>query len=337
MPQETKFVIRRPDDFHVHLRQDDDLGLYAREAGRVFARVLVMPNLVPPVVVGDEVVRYRSSIAQAAPGLTALMAFKLLPRHTAQQLTGLKAAGAIAGKVYPEGVTTNSEDGITDLRQIWPLLPTLEGLGLVVCCHGEKPGVFSLDREERFLDEFSETVQEYPGVRFVLEHVSTAAAVRRIRELGTNAAATITLHHLEITLDDVLGGNLKPHLFCKPIAKRPEDRQALRAAAFSGDSKFFFGSDSAPHHKGKKECASGCAGVYSMPVAMEGLVDVFDRAGKLDRLEDFCASFGADFYDLPRSTATITLEKSEWTVPDITDGVVPYRAGEIMPWRVLVS
>jgi dihydroorotase len=330
----AKYVLRRPDDFHVHLRQDADLAAYAREAGRVFGRVLVMPNLVPPIVEGADVARYRSGIEAAAPGLTPLMAFKLLPRHTAEQLKGLKQAGAVAGKVYPEGVTTNSDDGITDLRQIWPIMPILEELDLVVCCHGEKPGVFSLDREERFLDEFAETAQKFPGVRLVLEHVSTAAAVERVLALGQNVAATITLHHLEITLDDVIGGNLKPHLFCKPIAKRPTDRDALREAAFSGSTKFFFGSDSAPHHKGKKECAAGCAGVYSMPVALEGLVDVFDRAGRLDRLEGFCAQFGADFYRLPRNQGEVELVKEPWTVPDLTNGVVPYRAGESMPWRV---
>lgn len=334
MSQATTLVLRRPDDFHVHLRQDADLGAYAREASRVFARVLVMPNLVPPILEAADVAKYRSGILEAAPGMEPLMAFKLLPRHTPAQLAALKAAGAVAGKVYPEGVTTNSEDGITDLRQIWPLMPALEELGLVVCCHGEKPGAFSLDREERFLDEFAETAQRFPGVRLVLEHVSTAAAVSRVRALGSNVAATITLHHLEITLDDVIGGNLKPHLFCKPIAKRPFDRDALREAAFSGDSKFFFGSDSAPHHKGKKECAAGCAGVYSMPVALEGLVDVFDRAGHLDRLDTFCSEFGAGFYGLPRNHGTVTLRREPWTVPDIVDGVVPYRALEQMPWRV---
>lgn len=327
-------AIRRPDDFHVHLRQDADLPAYAREAERRFGRVLVMPNLVPAVSTAADVERYRERIAAAAPGLVPLMAFKLLPRTTPSDLRALKAAGAIAGKVYPEGVTTNSEDGITDLRQLKPLMETLAETGLVVCCHGEKPGVFSLDREERFLDEFGEMAIAFPGVRFVLEHVSTAAAVRAVRVLGPNVAATITLHHLEITLDDVVGGALKPHLFCKPLAKRPDDRTALREAAFSGEPKFFYGTDSAPHHKAKKECASGCAGVYTMPVALEGLVDVFDHAGKLDRLEDFCASFGADFYGLPRSTETVTLEASAWTVPEIVDGVVPYRAGETMPWRI---
>ncbi|MCB9497266.1 MAG: dihydroorotase [Fibrobacteria bacterium] len=327
-------VLRLPDDFHVHLRQDADLPAYAREARDRFGRVLVMPNLAPAVLRAEDVIRYRQAIVEAAPGLEPLMAFKLTPRHEAVELRELAEAGAVAGKVYPEGVTTNSEDGIHDLRQIWPLMEVLEETGLLVCCHGEKPGAFSLDREERFLDEFCETASRFPGVKFVLEHVSTAAAVRAVGSLGRNVAATLTLHHLEITLDDVVGGMLKPHLFCKPLAKRPEDREALRQAAFSGSPKFFYGTDSAPHHKGKKECAAGCAGVYSMPVALEGLVDVFDRAGELDRLEDFCSSFGADFYGIPRSTRTITLHRSPWNVPDLVDGVVPYRAGETMPWRI---
>ncbi len=334
MNSTTNIVLRRPDDFHVHLRQDADLGEYAREAARVFARVLVMPNLVPPILEGPDVSRYRQAIREQAPALEALMAFKLLPRHTPAQLASLKTAGAVAGKVYPEGVTTNSEDGITDLRQIWPLMPVLEELGLVVCCHGEKPGVFSLDREERFLDEFSQTVTKFPNVRFVLEHVSTASAVECVEHLGANAAATITLHHLEITLDDVIGGMLKPHLFCKPIAKRPSDREALRQAAFSGNPKFFFGSDSAPHLKGKKECAAGCAGVYSMPVALEGLAEVFERAGKLERLEGFCSQFGAEFYGLALNEETVTLVRDAWKVPDLAHGVVPYRAGELLAWRV---
>jgi dihydroorotase len=210
----------------------------------------------------------------------------------------------------------------------------MERHALVVCCHGEKPGVFSLDREEAFLEEFSEVATSHPGTRFVLEHVSTAAAVRRVGELGSNVAATITLHHLEITLDDVIGGNLRPHLFCKPVAKRESDRQALRDAAFSGNPKFFFGSDSAPHRIDRKECASGCAGVYSMPVALEGLAEVFDRSGARARLADFVAGFGADFYDLPRTTETITLVRAPWTVPAIVDGVVPYRAGETLAWRI---
>jgi len=328
------WILPRPDDFHVHLRQDADLPCFAREAARRFARVLVMPNLAPPVRTAADVVLYREAILRAAPDLLPLMAFKLVPELSDSDLAELAAAGAVAGKVYPEGVTTNSEGGILDLRQIRPLLPAFEEHGLVVCCHGEKPGVFSLDREEAFLEEFSEVSTAHPRVRFVLEHISSAAAVRRIEELGSNVAATITLHHLEITLDDVIGGNLHPHLFCKPVAKRESDRQALREAAFSGNPKFFFGSDSAPHRQDRKECASGCAGVYSMPVALEGLAGVFDTAKMRAKLPDFVAGFGADFYGLARATETVSLVSDRWTVPAAVDGVVPYRAGETMAWRI---
>lgn len=328
------WTLPRADDFHVHLRQDEDLPLYAREAARHFARVLVMPNLVPPVRTSQEVSAYLEAILCAAPDLHPLMAFKLSPDLTDSNIHELAKVGAVAGKVYPEGVTTHSENGVQDLRQIGHLLPAMENHALVVCCHGEKPGIFCLDREEAFLEEFSEVAAAHPQTRFVLEHVSTAAAVRRVAELGPNVAATITLHHLEITLDDVIGGNLRPHLFCKPVAKRASDRQALRKAAFSGNPKFFFGSDSAPHRMDRKECASGCAGVYSMPVALEGLAEVFDAANARERLGHFVAGFGADFYGLPRTTQTVTLIRDPWTVPAVVDGVVPYRAGETLAWRI---
>lgn len=330
----TGWDLPRPDDFHVHLRQGADLSAYAQEAGRRFARVLVMPNLVPPVSDAVGLREYRDRIRLAAPGLEPLMAFKLLPSVSPQDLRSLSQAGAVAGKVYPEGVTTNSENGISDLRELEPLMPALSWTEIVVCCHGEKPGVFSLEREEAFLEEFSEMANRHPDVRFVLEHVSTAAAVRAVEGLGPNVAATITLHHLEITLDDVVGGMLKPHLFCKPLAKRPEDRAALREAAFSGNPKFFFGSDSAPHRKDRKECASGCAGVYSMPCALEGLAQVFEDAGRRDRLADFVAGFGADFYRLPRNAGTVHLVREDWKVPEIVDGVVPYNAGATLRWKL---
>ena len=329
-----RWVLPRPDDFHVHLRQDADLPAYARRAARSFGRILGMPNLVPPVRTGADVEAYRRAILEAAPGLVPLVAFKLGPDLTDSDLQALSASGSTAGKVYPEGVTTTSEGGLSDLRQIVPLLPRVGELGFVVCCHGEKPGVFSLDREEAFLDEFSEVAAAHPGVRFVLEHISTEAAAKRVRELGPNVAATITLHHLEITLDDVVGGHLKPHLFCKPLAKRASDRQALREAAFSASPRFFFGSDSAPHRRDRKECAAGCAGVYSMPVALERLAGIFDEEGRRDRRADFVAGFGADFYRLPRSTDSVTLERDPWTVPDLLDGAVPYLAGETLEWRV---
>jgi dihydroorotase len=329
-----EFQLRRPDDFHVHLRQDEDLPAYVRTAARQFARALVMPNLLPPIVNGEDVLRYRDRIRAAGTGLEPLMAFKVLGRHKPEDLVSLKASGAVAGKIYPEGVTTNAEDGVRDLAELAPFLEAMQDAGLVLCLHGEKPGGFVLDRETLFLEDLRRTAADFPRLRIVLEHVSTAAAVEAVRALPANVAATITLHHLEITLDDVVGGMLRPHLFCKPLAKRPEDRQALLEAAFSGDPKFFFGSDSAPHRKDRKECAAGCAGVYTMPNAMECLVSLFEKHDRLDRLEDFVASFGADFYGLSRNQGAMRLVRESTRVADLVDGAVPYRAGQILPWRL---
>jgi dihydroorotase len=327
--------LRSPDDFHVHLRQDDDLPAFVRTTARQFARCLVMPNLLPPVASGEDVLRYRDQIRAVGTGLEPLMAFKILGNHKPEDIAGLRAAGAVAGKIYPEGVTTNAEDGVKELAQLAPFLEAMQDAGLVLCLHGEKPGAFVLDRESEFLGDLRWIASNFPRLRIVLEHVSAKAAVDAVKSLPANVAATITLHHLEITLDDVMGGMLRPHLFCKPVAKRPEDRDALLAAAFSGDPKYFFGSDSAPHRKDRKECAAGCAGVYTMPNALECLVSLFERHGQLERLADFASSFGADFYELPRNAGTVTLVRENTRVADLVDGVVPYRAGQILPWRLV--
>jgi len=329
-----EFQLRRPDDFHVHLRQDEDLPAFVRTTARQFARCLVMPNLLPPVTTGEDVLRYRDQIRSAGTALEPLMAFKILGKHLPEDLPALKAAGAVAGKIYPEGVTTNAEDGVRELSELTPFLEAMQDMGIVLCLHGEKPGGFVLDREALFLDDLRWIASNFPRLRIVLEHVSTAAAVEAVRSLPANVGATITLHHLEITLDDVVGGNLRPHLFCKPLAKRPEDRDALLAAAFSGDGKFFFGSDSAPHRKDRKECAAGCAGVYTMPNATECLVTLFEKHGKLGRLEDFLATFGAEFYGLPQNQGTAHFLRESTRVPDLIDGAVPYRAGQMLPWRL---
>lgn len=329
-----EFQLRSPDDFHIHLRQDDDLPSFVKTTARQFARCLVMPNLLPPVVNGEDILRYRDQIRAAGTALEPLMAFKVLGKHRPEDLPGLKAAGAVAGKIYPEGVTTNAEDGVRELSDLSAFLEAMQEAGLVLCLHGEKPGGFVLDREALFLEDLRWIASNFPRLRIVLEHVSTAAAVEAVSSLPANVAATITLHHLEITLDDVVGGNLRPHLFCKPLAKRPEDRTALLEAAFSGSPKFFFGSDSAPHRKDRKECAAGCAGVYTMPNAMECLVTLFEKHDRLDRLVDFVSSFGADFYGLPRNQGTMRLVRESTRVADIVDGVVPYRAGQILPWRL---
>jgi len=328
-----EFELRRPDDFHVHLRQDEELPAYVRTVAGQFARALVMPNLLPAVARAEDVLHYRDQILAVGTGLEPLMVFKVLGSHRPEEVASLKAAGVLAGKVYPEGVTTNSDDGVREIAALAPFLEAMQDAGLVLCLHGEAPGAFVLDRETAFLESLRWIVANFPSLRVVLEHVSTRAAVEAVRELPERVAATITLHHLEITLDDVIGGALRPHLFCKPLAKRPEDRAALQEAAFSGHPKFFFGSDSAPHRKDRKECAAGCAGVYTMPNALECLVGLFERQGKLERLEDFVASFGADFYGLPHNAGKVRLVREPCRVADLVDGAVPYRAGQILPWR----
>lgn len=326
----------RPDDMHVHLRDGDQLRNAAPWTSRHFARALVMPNLSRPVLDGGDVSAYRAKILEAAEeGFTPIMTVKLVPSTTGAVLESALRAGAMAAKFYPEGVTTNSEDGARSIRELYPALEAMRDLGLVLCLHGETPGVFCMDREEAFLDDLRDAARSFPKLRMVLEHVTTRAAVEAVESLPDNVAATITPHHLEITLDDVVGDKLRPHLFCKPLAKRPSDRAALVRAAVSGSGKFFLGTDSAPHLRGSKECSSGCAGVFGAPTALPVLASVFEEAGREGALEEFCSRFGADFYELPYNGGETRLVKESWRVPEEVGGVVPYRAGEMLEWRVM--
>ena len=285
-----------PDDFHVHLRQGELLKNYAKTVAKEFGRILVMPNTVPPIASAENVRDYYAQIKSAAPQLDLLMTFKLNAKISADELVKMKEAGVVAGKYYPAGVTTNSEDGVSEFESIFPVVAEMEKLGLVLCIHGEEPSAFCLDREKEFIRRVEILAERFPKLRIVFEHLSTAAAVEAVKRLPANVAATITAHHLIHTLDDVIGGSLQPHHFCKPLPKRPEDRKALREAAFSGNPKFFFGSDSAPHAQSKKECCCGAAGVYSAPVAIPVLIQLFESANALDKLPNFIAGFGADFY-----------------------------------------
>jgi len=323
-----------PDDFHIHLRQDAALADYAQDASMQFGRVLVMPNTLPPITEPLRLREYKRQIEAAAPGLEALMTFKLNAKYTLDDLQLLKNVGAIAGKYYPAGVTTNSQDGIGDFESVLPVIAHMEQLGMILCLHGEEPGAFCLDREVLFLRHVDRLVEMFPKLKIVLEHISTHEAAHAILHWPANVSATITLHHLMLTLDDVIGDALMPHHFCKPLLKRPEDRAALREAAFSGNPKFFFGSDSAPHTKGKKECPCGAAGVYSAPVAMPLLLQIFADANQFERMANFVAGFGADFYGLPRTNRTLVLERKEWTVPTEMHGVVPLSAGQVVHWKI---
>ncbi len=336
-----ELVIRTPDDMHVHLREGDMLRAVVGHTSGVFARAIAMPNTSKPVLDGLDVAMYRDCIVSASardargvPAFEPLMTVKLIRSTTPDILAGAREAGAVAAKFYPEGVTTNSEDGVADVRELEEALGAMERLGMVLCLHGEVPGVFCMDREAAFLDSLHWISRSFPGLKVVLEHVTTAAAVNAVFYLPANVGATITAHHLFHTLDDVVGGMLNPHAFCKPIAKTPADREALRIAATSGSPKFFFGSDSAPHPVGRKECSSGCAGVFSAPCAVEAVAMAFDEEDELHRLEGFMSVFGAEFYGLPLNPGTITVSRREWTVTTDGSGVVPLFVGRRLPWRV---
>lgn len=328
-----------PDDFHAHLRQGEALPFYVRDLAKQFGRALVMPNTIPPMTSVSSIVKYREEILCAAkevnPDFFPLMTFKILPGYTESELLEMKRAGVIAGKYYPMGVTTNSEDGISDLESVLPVIALMEKLELVLCIHGEEPSAFCLEREEAFLDKVEFLAQKFPKLKIVLEHLSTEKAVACVESLPETVAATITVHHLMMTLDDVIGNSLRPHHFCKPIPKFPKDREAIRRVVFSGNPKFFLGTDSAPHEKEKKECPCGAAGVYSAPVAIPLLAQEFERAGALARLPDFVGGFGADFYGLSRPTQKIRLIKKPWKIPNLFHNAVPLAAGETLNWSLV--
>lgn len=332
-------TIRRPDDFHIHLRQGKALSRYARDAAKAFARAMVMPNTVPPIASAQEVVEYRKRIVAATEGLDfePLMTFKLLPDIEVAEVAKMKEAGVIAGKLYPRGATTNAEDGVERLDDLFPLLEAMEEAGVVLSIHGEDPGAFSLDREYAFLPAVERILKRFETLKVVLEHVSDARTVAFVEGGPERLAATITVHHLYLSLDDVIGGFLKPHHFCKPVAKRPEDRAALRRAALSGTARFFLGTDSAPHPVNAKECAEGCAGVYTAPVAMPLLAELFEGEGGADwvaLLEAFTSRFGAEFYALPLNPGEVELIKESWEVEERYGEVVPFRAGRELRWQV---
>lgn len=332
-----ELAIALPDDFHVHLRQGPAMAAYAARHAATFGRFMVMPNVVPPPVDGRGVADYARAVekAVAASGYASavLPSFKLVPGMGADAVRSCAAAGAVAGKYYPAGATTNAADGVADPADVAAELAAMEEAGLVLSVHGEDPAAPSFDREERFLPVLDGIVAKHPRLRVVLEHLSTAAAVDAVRAWPSRVAATITAHHLSFTVDDLLGERLDPHLFCKPVLKGARDREALVRAAVSGDPRFFFGSDSAPHPRAAKEGGRAPAGMYSSPVAMSLLAAAFEEAGDLGRLEAFCSEYGARFYGLPRNGGRLRLWKEPWTVPAELDGCVPPAAGRVLGWR----
>jgi dihydroorotase len=333
----SKLVIRRPDDFHVHFREGELLKQVAPYTARVFARALVMPNTKIPIRQAGDAVCYKREIMEATGqyDFQPLLTIKLLRSTTPEQIANLSGSHVIAGKLYPEGVTHNSSDvdAVSNIYDLFNIFEAMEDNNIVLCLHGEDPRVPTLRREHVFLCHLQTIAATFPKLRIVLEHITTAAAVEVVSSLS-NVAATITAHHLYLTLDDMIGGNLNPHAFCKPVAKTIEDKQALIRAATSGDPKFFFGSDSAPHLRESKECASGCAGIFSAPCAVESIIPIFDDNFALNKVNDFMSTFGAMFYGLPLNEGSITLERIPWIVPKEIHGIVPFHSGKQLAWRI---
>jgi dihydroorotase len=328
------------DDFHVHLRQDGMMRLVTPlvQAGGV-GRCVVMPNTVPPVAATEEALRYRDALRALAPAVEFLMTLYLQPSLTPAEIRRAKGSGVFGVKCYPRGVTTNSDRGVEDLAVYDPVFAAMEQDGLALLLHGEMPGNAGLDicilnAEQRFLPELERLHRRFPALRIVLEHVTTAEAVACVRALGDTVAATVTAHHLDLVADDWAGKN---HNFCKPVAKYPHDREALRAVVREGHPRFFMGSDSAPHPRSAKEAACGCAGVFTSPLLLPYLADCFERIGCLDRLQDFCCTHGQRFHGLTPLEGQVTLERVEQTVPAAYGDVVPYRAGQKLAWRLAGS
>ena len=328
----------RPDDFHVHLRSGPAMAAYARREAASFGRALAMPNILPPVADAPGLAAYRKAITDAMSDtglrLEPLMAFKLLPGMAAETVRACARAGAIAGKYYPAGATTNSSDGIRSPGELEEALAAMEEEGLVLSIHGEDPAAPVLERETAFLPVVETILARHPRLRVVLEHLSGAEALAFVLSGPPNLAGTLTAHHLSFTLDDLLGEGMDPHLFCKPVVKTARDRAALREAAFRGQHRLFFGSDSAPHPRAAKEGRRAPAGIYSAPTALPALAGLFAEAGAEAALRPFLCENGAAFYGLPPAKGSMILAEEAWTVPEEVDGSVPMFAGKRLAWRV---
>jgi dihydroorotase len=332
-------TIRQPDDWHVHLRDGEMLEVVSPWTARQFARAIVMPNLVPPVTSVEAANAYRDRIrAAAGQGFEPLMTAYLTDQADPAELArGFEEGAWVAAKLYPAGATTNSASGVTATRNIYPALERMQAIGMTLCVHGEvtDPEVDVFDREAVFIDRIlSPLVDDFPDLKIVFEHITTAEAADFVRDAPATVAATITPQHLHINRNAMFAGGLRPHAYCLPVAKREAHRRAVRKAAVSGSAKFFLGTDSAPHARTAKESACGCAGIFNAPYALESYVAVFEEEEALDRFEAFASEHGASFYGLPLNQGTVTLERVEQIVPDEIAGLVPFHSGETLRWRL---
>lgn len=348
LDQITELTIRRPDDWHVHLRDGDMLEAVLPHTSRQFGRAIIMPNLAEPVTTAEQAAAYRRHILQALPddavssGFLPLMTCYLTDDADADAMAEAYADGVFAAaKLYPAHATTNSAHGVTDVSKIHPVLEKMQETGMPLLIHGEvnDPSVDIFDRELVFIKKvLRPLLMMFPGLRVVLEHITTKQAVEFVRAMDGKVGATITAHHLMINRNAIFQGGIRPHYYCLPIAKREEHRLALRDAATSGEGCFFLGTDTAPHPIGDKETDCGCAGIFTALSAVELYAQVFDEENALDKLESFASLNGPAFYGLEPNERTITLSRQDWTVPDalhIGDGrsIRPFKAGEVLNWK----
>lgn len=336
----------RPDDWHLHLRDGDVLADLVPDAARRFSRAIVMPNLVPPVTTTEQALAYRSRILAALPAGVAfdpLMTLYLTDKLDEEEVRRARLSGFVhAVKLYPAGATTHSESGVRDIAHVWPALEAMQEHDLPLLVHGEvvDPEVDVFDREAAFIErQLIALIERFPALRVVLEHITTQEGIDFVTEAPATVAGTLTAHHLLLNRNAMFEGGIRPHHYCLPVAKRERHRRALLEAAVSGNAKFFLGTDSAPHPRGAKESASGCAGLYTAHAAIELYAEAFDEASALDRLEAFASFHGPDFYRLPRNTTHISLIREPWSVPAElpfgADSVVPFRAAGSVAWRLV--
>ncbi len=341
-----RITLKRPDDWHLHLRDGPAMASVLADAARQFARAIVMPNLKPPVRTAYEALDYRERILAALPEGAAfepLMTLYLTDDTPPEEIARAKLCGRVHGvKLYPAGATTHSDSGVTRLSRCFRTLEKMEELGMPLLVHGEvtDPAIDVFDREKAFIEEvLGPTVERFSALKVVLEHITTRDAAQYVEVTGPNVAATITAHHLLMNRNALFQGGIRPHHYCLPVLKREEHREALVDAATSGNPKFFLGTDSAPHPRSDKEAGCGCAGIYTGHAALELYAIAFEEAGALDRLEGFASLFGARFYGLPPNEGSVALVREEWTIPARLkfgdQELVPLRAGEKLPWKLL--
>ena len=340
----STFTLTRPDDWHLHVRDGAALQTVVPHTAAQFGRAIIMPNLKPPVTTAELALAYKARIMAAVPKDVAfepLMTLYLTDNLPPEEIVKAKAAGVVACKLYPAGATTNSDAGVTDLKKIYPTLEAMQKVGMLLLVHGEvtSSDIDLFDREAAFIDmQLIPLRRDFPELKIVFEHITTKDAADYVMAADRFVGATLTAHHLLYNRNAIFTGGIRPHYYCLPVLKRETHRVALLQAATSGNTRFFLGTDSAPHPAHLKEHASGCAGCYTAHAAMEMYAEAFDSVGKLAQLEAFASFNGADFYGLPRNTGTITLKRESWTPPESFQfgeaDLKPLRSGEALPWRV---